>query len=157
MKDFYDLYLMARAFSFEGPVLIEAIRATFARRETNLPKDRPIALRAQFAERLRERETMGRVSEPIDPQIYQLSEFGGSVSSTEVAVALSVAKNSAPNESFLGSRYLGCDQIIQLLNSYTITPSRQGLKRISAGRLHPTVVELSGANNLKRGPDNRSP
>ncbi len=53
---------------------------------------------------------------PFDPQIYQLSEFGGSVSSTEVAVALSVAKNSTPNESFLGSRYLGCDQIIQLLN-----------------------------------------
>ena len=50
MKDFYDLYLMARTFSFEGSVLIEAIRATFARRETNLPKDRPVALRAQFAE-----------------------------------------------------------------------------------------------------------
>ena len=50
MKDFYDLYLMARTFSFEGPVLIEAIRATFARRETNLPKDRPVALREQFAE-----------------------------------------------------------------------------------------------------------
>ena len=50
MKDFYDLYLMARTFSFEGPVLIEAIRATFTRRETNLPKDRPVALRAQFSE-----------------------------------------------------------------------------------------------------------
>lgn len=50
MKDFYDLYLMARTFSFEGPVLIEAIRATFAQRKTNLPKDRPVALRAQFAE-----------------------------------------------------------------------------------------------------------
>ena len=50
MKDFYDLYLMARTFSFEGPVLIEAIRATFTRRETNLPKDRPVALRSQFAE-----------------------------------------------------------------------------------------------------------
>ena len=50
MKDFYDLYLMARTFSFEGLVLIEAVRATFARRETNLPKDRPVALREQFAE-----------------------------------------------------------------------------------------------------------
>ena len=50
MKDIYDLYLMARTFSFEGPVLIEAIRATFARRKTNLPKDRPVALRSQFAE-----------------------------------------------------------------------------------------------------------
>lgn len=50
MKDFYDLYLMARTFSFEGPVLIEAIRATFAQRKTNLPKDRPAALREQFAE-----------------------------------------------------------------------------------------------------------
>ena len=50
MKDFYDLYLMARTFSFEGPVIVEAIRATFARRETTLPKDRPVALRAQFTE-----------------------------------------------------------------------------------------------------------
>ena len=36
--------------SVEGPVLIEAIRTTFAQRKTNLPKDRPVALRAQFAE-----------------------------------------------------------------------------------------------------------
>ncbi len=50
MKDFYDLWLMARTFSFQGSVLIEAIRATFARRETNLPTDRPVALRAQFVE-----------------------------------------------------------------------------------------------------------
>ena len=50
MKDFYDLYLMAKTFSFEGAVLIEAIRTTFVRRETNLPKDQPIALRAQFTE-----------------------------------------------------------------------------------------------------------
>ena len=50
MKDFYDLYLMAKTFSFEGSVLIEAIRTTFVRRKTNLPKDRPVALRAQFTE-----------------------------------------------------------------------------------------------------------
>ena len=50
MKDFYDLYLMARTFSFEGPVLIEAIRATFAQRKTYLPTDQPVALRKQFAE-----------------------------------------------------------------------------------------------------------
>lgn len=36
MKDFYDIWLLSRQFDFEGTVLSEAIRQTFARRGTDL-------------------------------------------------------------------------------------------------------------------------
>ncbi len=34
LKDFYDVWLLARAFAFDGPTLAEAVRRTFASRET---------------------------------------------------------------------------------------------------------------------------
>lgn len=37
MKDFYDIWLLARQFEFDGPQLAEAIRQTFARRGTTVP------------------------------------------------------------------------------------------------------------------------
>ncbi len=50
MKDFFDLWAIAETFSFDGPVLAEAIRATFERRNTALPQEAPIALTTAFAE-----------------------------------------------------------------------------------------------------------
>lgn len=41
MKDFYDIWLLSRQFAFDGSSLADAIRKTFARRETELT-DRPI-------------------------------------------------------------------------------------------------------------------
>jgi predicted nucleotidyltransferase component of viral defense system len=49
MKDFYDLWVMARTFSFTGSVLRDAITATFARRGTPFPTSPPVALTAEFA------------------------------------------------------------------------------------------------------------
>ena len=37
MKDFYDIWLLARQFDFDGEKLAEAIRLTFQRRGTSLP------------------------------------------------------------------------------------------------------------------------
>lgn len=37
LKDFYDLWAIAGAFEFDGATLAQAIAATFARRETELP------------------------------------------------------------------------------------------------------------------------
>jgi hypothetical protein len=48
MKDFFDLCVLARSFGFEGPVLSDAIRATFARRKTPVPSAPPLALTAEF-------------------------------------------------------------------------------------------------------------
>ncbi len=51
MKDFYDLFVLARQFEFDAISLAGAVRATFARRTTDLPEREPIALRMEFAER----------------------------------------------------------------------------------------------------------
>lgn len=49
MKDFFDVWLLSRQFSFRGPLLCQALSATFSRRETPLPSDIPLALREEFA------------------------------------------------------------------------------------------------------------
>lgn len=49
MKDFYDLWIIARQFSFEGPTMVAAVRATFERRATTLPKTVPTGLSEEFA------------------------------------------------------------------------------------------------------------
>jgi predicted nucleotidyltransferase component of viral defense system len=48
MKDYYDLWFMSRRFEFAGSVLAPAIRATFTRRETAIPKSTPIGLTAEY-------------------------------------------------------------------------------------------------------------
>ena len=48
MKDFYDLWVLARQFEFQGPVLCQAIRATFERRRTSVPVEVPVALPPEF-------------------------------------------------------------------------------------------------------------
>ncbi len=49
MKDFYDLLALARLFPFDGRAVAAAIRATFSRRATPLPRERPAGLSAGFA------------------------------------------------------------------------------------------------------------
>jgi len=49
MKDFYDLWVLARQFEFQGPMLCQAIRATFERRRTPVPAEVPLALSAEFS------------------------------------------------------------------------------------------------------------
>lgn len=49
MKDFYDVWLLAREFPFNGSVLAQAIAATFAHRETAIDVA-PIAFTAEFTE-----------------------------------------------------------------------------------------------------------
>lgn len=50
MKDFYDLWFLARGFRFDGERLCRAIEATFSRRQTDLPADTPVALTSAFAD-----------------------------------------------------------------------------------------------------------
>ena len=50
MKDFFDLWAISETFSFNGPVLAQAIAATFERRRTDIPTDTPVALTPAFAE-----------------------------------------------------------------------------------------------------------
>lgn len=48
MKDFFDLWVLANRFAFNGPILCQAIQATFRRRKTTLPAAPPLALTAEF-------------------------------------------------------------------------------------------------------------
>jgi len=50
MKDFYDIWLLTMHGAFDGPILAQAIRATFEHRQTALLA-RPVALTPAFAER----------------------------------------------------------------------------------------------------------
>jgi len=50
MKDFYDLWVIAREFDFDGLTLSEAIRNTFSRRRTPLPEYTPSGLSPEFYE-----------------------------------------------------------------------------------------------------------
>lgn len=50
MKDFYDIWILARSHEFEGDRLARAIAATFARRKTEIPSERPDALTPAFAD-----------------------------------------------------------------------------------------------------------
>jgi predicted nucleotidyltransferase component of viral defense system len=49
MKDFADIFALAKKYDFDGFVLAKAISATFKRRKTNIPSEMPLALSDEFA------------------------------------------------------------------------------------------------------------
>ncbi len=49
MKDFFDVWSLAREFEFDGTALSNAIAATFKRRATEVPAGMPLALGDEFA------------------------------------------------------------------------------------------------------------
>lgn len=49
MKDFFDLAVIVRTSTLDGSILVEALRATFARRGTQIPGSTPVALTQAFA------------------------------------------------------------------------------------------------------------
>jgi hypothetical protein len=48
MKDLHDIQSLSREFSFEGSILSEAIKKTFAARGTQLPSGMPLTFTAEF-------------------------------------------------------------------------------------------------------------
>jgi predicted nucleotidyltransferase component of viral defense system len=55
LKDYYDLWVLAQNFSFEGQLLCQAMQATFARRNIVLPAAVPVALTSAFSDNLLKR------------------------------------------------------------------------------------------------------
>jgi hypothetical protein len=49
MKDFFDIWFLARQFPFDGRMLATAVLTTFERRQTKVPFDPPLALTDTFA------------------------------------------------------------------------------------------------------------
>ncbi len=50
LKDYYDLWLIAETFELERTPLAEAVHQTFARRETELPQEKPTGLSEAYIE-----------------------------------------------------------------------------------------------------------
>ncbi|MGB4592588.1 MAG: nucleotidyl transferase AbiEii/AbiGii toxin family protein [Coriobacteriia bacterium] len=50
MKDYHDIWMLSRTLEFDGQDLANAIRATFERRETELPSDTPVELTREYTE-----------------------------------------------------------------------------------------------------------
>lgn len=50
MKDFFDLWVIAKTFAFDGPTLAAAVATTFERRKTPLPATAPAALTEAFSQ-----------------------------------------------------------------------------------------------------------
>ena len=48
MKDFFDLWVLAKHSDFDGTVLTQAVAATFERRQTAIPQGLPIGLSDEF-------------------------------------------------------------------------------------------------------------
>lgn len=49
IKDFYDIWITIRTFTFDLSEVVEAMRGTFRRRETAIPTETPVGLTAAFA------------------------------------------------------------------------------------------------------------
>lgn len=82
MKDFYDVWILSRSFSFEGDRLARAIAATFVRRKTAIPSELPDALTSSFAsDEQKQRqweafvEDVASVSAPLTQIVSELAEF----------------------------------------------------------------------------------
>ncbi len=50
MKDYFDLWVLARHTDFDGETLCQAIKATFSRRKSNLLAEPPLGLAMVFAQ-----------------------------------------------------------------------------------------------------------
>jgi hypothetical protein len=66
MKDFYDLWVIARKFDFDGATLSESIRNTFSRRQTPLPEHTPFGFSAEFYEDAQKKYTVECLPEKRD-------------------------------------------------------------------------------------------
>jgi len=92
MKDFFDIWLLSREQPFQIDRLAGALKATFARRKTELPWRRPVALTGRF---LRDelkvaqwREFLVRVDLPLS--VGELADVGESIAKFLMPVVESI-------------------------------------------------------------------
>ncbi|TLU88408.1 MAG: nucleotidyl transferase AbiEii/AbiGii toxin family protein [Chlorobium sp.] len=50
MKDLYDLWFIGSTFQFDGAMLVQALKRTFVRQDTDIPKELPFSLSDDFAD-----------------------------------------------------------------------------------------------------------
>jgi len=75
MKDFYDIWLLSHAYEFKGDGLARAIAATFDRRKTPIPAERPFALTRAFADDTAKQQQWASFADSIGAQLPPLPEI----------------------------------------------------------------------------------
>jgi predicted nucleotidyltransferase component of viral defense system len=75
MKDFYDIWLLSRAYQFQGDRLSCAIAATFARRKTLVPITPPYALTRAFADDRAKQQQWTSFVEAVGAELPPLAEI----------------------------------------------------------------------------------
>lgn len=96
MKDFYDIWLLSRIFSFDGGVLRQALENTFSRRRTDFPETTPFAFTSVFYEdpqKVVQWKAFIKKSKPDTP-VGELSEIIGEIDSFLSPVIESVQSNA---------------------------------------------------------------
>lgn len=94
MKDLYDIWVLSRAYEFEGDSLARAIAATFERRKTAIPAEAPDALTRAFAEDPAKQKQWDAFVASIEAQPGSLAEVIDALSTflaphTKAALSLS--------------------------------------------------------------------
>jgi hypothetical protein len=80
MKDFFDLWTLAKMFAFEGEILARSIEVTFIRRRTAVPSLIPVGLSDEFCDDARKQAqwraffTKGRLVEG-EVSLREVAEF----------------------------------------------------------------------------------
>ena len=74
IKDFYDIWKLSREHQFEGDGLARAIAATFARRKTAIPIERPVGLTKAFADDPAKQQLWKSFADTIGAELPQLGE-----------------------------------------------------------------------------------
>lgn len=97
MKDYFDVWLLARRFDFKGEILAKAIAVTFARRKTEIPSAVPVGLSPGFATDLTKQNQWKAFwrkavrTEPI-PDFKEVIEHAGEFLLPAAQVALTATK-----------------------------------------------------------------
>lgn len=79
MKDYYDIWALARTDEFSGDTLARAIAATFARRKTKIPDQLPDGLKLAFAEDVAKQQQWTAFMEGIEAKAVPLATVIGDV------------------------------------------------------------------------------
>ncbi|MBI9018845.1 MAG: nucleotidyl transferase AbiEii/AbiGii toxin family protein [Phycisphaerae bacterium] len=99
MKDYYDLWILAKQYEFNGNLLAQAIKATFERRKTQLPEELPLGLTEEFYKdeiiltrwnSFIKNTELAIVEKKLDIVIYNLQVFFG-----DIIIALAEQKDFA--------------------------------------------------------------
>lgn len=105
MKDFFDLWFIARQFVFDGARLSQAIRATFDRRRTPLPTVSPLCFTTEFSEdRDKRAQWKGFLKRAgLDEQGVTLTEVGTLLQTFLIPPTLAMARGETFTAHWLAS------------------------------------------------------